>query len=146
MNGSLFGRTPVILITDNMERVVLPSSMMGALRRARDFGRRAGNISSNHPLNTLVETAVTLPGAVSLAPMEHERPDALFAKVTPKDGKIGESDSCPICLGKWEEDDDIVVSRCSHAFHKACIRGWVMPENRKDASNRRNCPMCRTQL
>jgi len=146
MSGSLFGGAPVILITDNMERVVLPSSMMGALRRARDFGRRAGNLSTDHPLNTLVDTAVALPGAVSLAPMRHERPDALFAKVTPTNGKIGGSDSCPICLAKWEVDDDIVVSRCAHAFHKACIRVWVMPDNCKDEANRRNCPMCRTQL
>jgi len=146
MSGSLFGGAPVILITDNMERVVLPSSMMGALRRARDFGRRVGNLSTDHPLNTLVDTAITLPGAVSLAPMQYKQPDALFAKVTPTDGKIGESDSCPICLCKWEVDGDIVVSRCAHAFHKACIRSWVLHVNRNDKTNRQKCPMCRTQL
>lgn len=146
MKGGLFSGAPFIIVTDNMERIVLPASMMGALRRARDFGRRSGGLSADHPLNTVVETAMTLPGAVSLAPAPEERPVPMFAKVKPKKGKVGEDDKCPICLGEWEDDDDIVVSRCAHAFHKDCIRDWVRPGNKMGAPNRDKCPMCRSQL
>lgn len=146
MKESWFSGAPLILITDNMERIVLPASMMGALRRARDFGRRSGGLSADHPLNTVVETALTLPGAISLAPFPEERPVPLFATVNAKEGKVGESNNCPICLGEWAEDDDIVVSRCAHAFHKACIRDWVRPGNKTGAPNRDKCPMCRAQL
>lgn len=146
MKGSLFSGAPLILITDNMDRIVLPASMMGALRRARDFGRRSGGLSADHPLNVVVETAIALPGAVSLAPASQEQPPALFADVKAKDGKVGDSDKCPICLGAWEADDDIVVSKCAHAFHRSCIRDWVQPGNCAKENNRRNCPMCRAVL
>ena len=146
MRGNLTSSASVVIITDTMDRIVLPASMMGALRRARDFGRRSGGLSSDHPLNTVVENAITLPGAVSLAPIPHERPDALFADVTAKDGKVGDSDKCPICLGEWAKDDEIVVSRCAHAFHKACISDWVRPGHKVGGANRDKCPMCRAQL
>lgn len=146
MKGSLFGGAPLVIITDNMERIILPASMMGALRRARDFGRRSGDLSSNHPLNAVIENAISLPGAISLAPVPHERPPALFADVKASSGKVGDSDKCPICLGEWQDDDDVVVSRCAHAFHRSCIREWVQPRNKIGQNNRDTCPMCRAQL
>lgn len=148
MQGSFSGGAPIILITENMERIVLPSSMMGALRRARNFGRRAGSLSANHPLNAVVENAVTIPGAVSLAPAPQEKPCPLFADAKPTNGKVGDSEQCPICLGKWSEtDDEIVLSQCAHAFHKGCIREWVQPPGRTKADQNRDlCPICRSQL
>lgn len=146
MTASLFTGSTLVIITDNMDRIVLPASMMGALRRARDFGRRSGGLPHNHPLNTVVESAISLPGAVSLAPAPEERPIPMFASVKPKEGKVGDSDKCPICLGEWSEDDDVVVSRCAHAFHRNCIRDWVRPGNKMGAPNRDKCPMCRAQL
>ena len=146
MKGSFFSGGSLILITDDMERIVLPSSMMCALRRARDFGRRAGNLSSDHPLNVVIENAITLPGAVSLAPSPHERPQALFADVEAKDGTVGGSTNCPICLNDWAKDDDIVLSRCAHAFHRECIRAWVQPQDSSKGVNRDTCPLCRAQL
>ena len=146
MKGSLFSGAALVIITDSMDRLVLPASMMGALRRARDFGRRSGDLSADHPLNTVVETALTLPGAVSLAHTPEERPVPLFANVNAKKGKVGESDKCSICLEEWGEEDDIVVSRCAHAFHRDCIRAWVKPRNKAGGPNRDKCPMCRAQL
>tara|TARA_B100001094_G_scaffold209698_2_gene203605 strand:+ start:3583 stop:4023 length:441 start_codon:yes stop_codon:yes gene_type:complete len=146
MQGSLFSGAPLVLITDNMERIVLPASMMGALRRARDFGRRTGAMSSDHPLNDVVENAISLPGAISLAPVPEERQDALFADVKVKNGKVGDTDKCPICLVEWEDEDEIVISRCAHAFHKQCIREWVQPGMKNGLPNRDKCPMCRAQL
>ena len=45
---------------------------------------------------------------------------------------------CPICL-ESNEDDDMdkwLITRCNHAFHDACIKGWV----------KNSCPICRKVL
>ena len=143
---SRYEGTPCVVIAANMDRIVLPASMLAAMRRTRDFARSTGSISSTHPLNMVVENAGELPGAISLAPVPHEAPAPLFAAVGVKGGKIGECTSCPICLVDYEDGDDCVISKCAHAFHRECIRCWVVPNTRVKGANRTTCPLCRSQL
>ena len=42
---------------------------------------------------------------------------------------------CPICLKKYEQDDEITTLPCCHEFHSECVTAWL----NKSA----NCPMCR---
>ena len=51
--------------------------------------------------------------------------------------QIGD-DRCAICLGNIEENDNVAVLSCTHFFHEACIREWVVRNNR--------CPTCREPL
>lgn len=147
MSAKYYVGASCVLITDNMDRIVLPASMLGAMRRARDFARRSGNISAQHPLHIVVDNAEALPGAISLSRAPNEQPSALFADVKPRNGKVGDSDKCPICLVEWGgDDDDVVVSRCAHAFHRQCIREWVQPHKCGNGQQRNTCPMCRAQL
>lgn len=45
---------------------------------------------------------------------------------------------CPICLQEWEEDDQIKVTPCGHAFHGDCIGHWL--------KNERTCAFCRQDV
>lgn len=43
---------------------------------------------------------------------------------------------CLICLEDWEDDDDVRVLSCRHAFHVGCVDRWLT-----GTSN--TCPLCR---
>jgi len=43
--------------------------------------------------------------------------------------------NCPICL---DENPDMILSNCSHAFHKVCINQWLELSV--------FCPLCRTPV
>lgn len=45
---------------------------------------------------------------------------------------------CAICLQTWDPDDAIKVTPCGHAFHEACIGGWLQTA--------RTCALCRKDL
>ena len=42
---------------------------------------------------------------------------------------------CPICLKRFEQDDEVMELPCSHQFHSDCLTAWLT----KAAS----CPLCR---
>jgi len=48
-----------------------------------------------------------------------------------------EDDLCPICL-ESESDDEIVLLKCNHKFHKACIESQL--------GYNRICPICRRPI
>jgi len=42
---------------------------------------------------------------------------------------------CPICLKKFEQDDELTLLPCDHEFHNECVTAWL--------SKAANCPLCR---
>ena len=42
---------------------------------------------------------------------------------------------CPICLKKFEQDDELTLLPCEHEFHSECVEAWL--------NKAANCPMCR---
>ncbi|EOA26026.1 hypothetical protein CARUB_v10019434mg [Capsella rubella] len=63
------------------------------------------------------------------------------------------SDTCAVCLGDLEDNDEIRELRnCTHVFHRDCIDRWVDYVCRgggcggDDDDNHRTCPLCRTPL
>lgn len=59
------------------------------------------------------------------------------------------SDTCAVCLGDLEDDDEIRELRnCTHVFHRDCIDRWLDYECRggDEDDNHRTCPLCRTPL
>jgi hypothetical protein len=53
------------------------------------------------------------------------------------------NDSCPIDLVPFNENDDVSVTKCSHAFHFNCIKNYFL-EN--ESNNEFKCPICLTPL
>jgi len=53
------------------------------------------------------------------------------------------NDSCPIDLIPFNEDDNVSVTKCSHAFHFNCIKKYLL-EN--ESNNEYKCPICLTPL
>lgn len=43
--------------------------------------------------------------------------------------------SCSICLSDYETEEDIVIFKCQHIFHKSCIQDWTKSHS--------TCPCCR---
>ena len=53
------------------------------------------------------------------------------------------NDSCPIDLTPFNENDNVSVTKCSHAFHFNCIKKYLL-EN--ESNNEFKCPICLTTL
>lgn len=52
--------------------------------------------------------------------------------------------TCPICSLHWEENNSgVVVTHCSHYFHKDCILQWMNGEWEGPTDS---CPCCRTEF
>lgn len=50
--------------------------------------------------------------------------------------KVPDDESCAICSENFDNLAIIAVSRCTHYFHKSCLRDWVCELNA-------SCPICR---
>ncbi|XP_050217916.1 uncharacterized protein LOC126668783 [Mercurialis annua] len=63
----------------------------------------------------------------------------LFKKVVYSKKKVSTSeeddDVCPICLEKFEDENECVVLPCSHMFHELCLQNWL--------NKNTLCPICR---
>ena len=52
-------------------------------------------------------------------------------------GLVGEDRTCVVCLGEFEEGDELrTLPHCMHSFHVPCIDTWLL--------SHMNCPMCRS--
>ena len=51
------------------------------------------------------------------------------------DPTVKQDDTCTICLEDFEAKQECIVLRCKHAFHKKCVKNWLLQNN--------SCPLCR---
>jgi hypothetical protein len=63
-----------------------------------------------------------------------------YGSVSQNDAKTHEDDEphCSICLGEYEEGEELVKLPCSHIYHDECISSWC--------SNHIRCPLCNANL
>lgn len=47
-------------------------------------------------------------------------------------------EECSICLEKFKKKEKKIIIKCSHEFHKNCIKEWL--------KNNNTCPLCRIEL
>ena len=45
---------------------------------------------------------------------------------------------CCICMGDFNDEEIILKTKCSHVFHKDCLKSWLVSIER--------CPICREYL
>jgi hypothetical protein len=55
-----------------------------------------------------------------------------------KPGSGDEEPHCSICLGEYEEGEELSTLPCGHIYHDECIGSWC--------SNHTRCPLCNTDL
>ena len=51
---------------------------------------------------------------------------------------IGQSETCTICLGDYEDDEQLRLLPCGHCFHAECVDAWLQIN--------RICPMCKVDV
>jgi hypothetical protein len=51
---------------------------------------------------------------------------------------------CAICLGDWEQEENVVFTPCQHAFHEECLQVWLVRQMR--SLNQQSCAVCRQDL
>jgi len=49
-----------------------------------------------------------------------------------------DNQDCSICFGKMGKKRRVIQLKCSHIYHKKCIKSWI--------DNNDTCPMCRDQI
>jgi E3 ubiquitin-protein ligase DOA10 len=56
------------------------------------------------------------------------------------DGKQAEANMCSICLGQFEDGEEVISLHChkAHIFHERCILEW--------SKNKKECPLCRKHV
>jgi hypothetical protein len=82
-----------------------------------------------------------------LPEVDYSAPDDLIAALPKKiwstannnkedDGRenLYEQMSCAICLGDYEEGEELTVLPCNHSFHAECVTEWLHTRNK--------CPLC----
>ena len=76
-------------------------------------------------------------------PASAAEPDAHHAAAEPgkrsDEGADEDTEECAICLGCFEEHDELRALSCQHRFHRVCIDRWLI--SRADAPS---CPLCKT--
>jgi len=45
-----------------------------------------------------------------------------------------ENNECIICLDNMKKDDDIIIIKCGHKYHKTCLMKWF--------NKKKICPEC----
>lgn len=56
----------------------------------------------------------------------------------PSSSNGDEEPHCSICLGEYEEGEELCTLPCGHVYHSDCIGSWC--------SNHTRCPLCNTDL
>lgn len=66
----------------------------------------------------------------------HQIPSHKYEKKNCDDGGDGGSGTCAVCLGDFEEGDELrTMPLCMHSFHVPCIDMWL--------NSHSSCPICR---
>ena len=82
-----------------------------------------------------IRLASDLQQALPEADLDDDEEDNINSTLPPEMLAAPE-DSCAICIGTLEDDEDVRGLTCGHAFHAACIDPWL-------TSRRACCPLCK---
>lgn len=87
--------------------------------------------STSNPMSLATDLQQALPEA----DLDGDEQDNINSTLAPE-MLAAPGDSCAICIGTLEDDEDVRGLTCGHAFHPACIDPWL-------TSRRACCPLCK---
>lgn len=70
--------------------------------------------------------------------LRDKQPPPTSSDVPHSYGTGEEAPHCSICLGEYEEGEQLCRLPCSHVYHTDCINSWC--------SNHTRCPLCNVDL
>ncbi|TNY23817.1 hypothetical protein DMC30DRAFT_346676, partial [Rhodotorula diobovata] len=77
-----------------------------------------------------------LPTPSSSSSSSSSPPDgAPVASTSTQSLELDKETRCGICLCDYEDDDECVLTRCTHLFHRECAEAWLTQKG--------TCPVCR---
>jgi len=65
----------------------------------------------------------------------------IFRRLTRPPAKLFNDGTCSICIDDFQENRDIVISKCGHLYHKNCFREFI----HSTSSSNIICPICKAQ-
>jgi len=99
---------------------------------SRNFHKMCYRVNNRNNNEPLIVQRVTNGPVITISP----EPVILMKKNYTTD--IEDMESCPVCLDKYNEDEELVELDCHHYYHEKCIKDWLI--------NNRSCPMCREDV
>lgn len=95
--------------------------------------------NSQHSILQQIRSGERDPTTTSPSQAPKTQPPQTPTKMTTIKFERMTNNKCSICLGVFENDDDIfVVPQCFHYFHEKCSGEWIKQHN--------SCPLCRKRI
>ena len=117
------------------------------LRKRKKKKKEENEISRTNSTNSTTQPSTNLSLSQSIVNIPREVKINAFCECFLKPIKFNKiniyNESCPIDLVKFEEDNEISVTKCYHGFHYECIKKYMV-EN--DKNKEIKCPICLTTL
>jgi len=78
---------------------------------------------------------------VALGVQEEEEDEGYFNHTGTQLVACASCTSCSICITNFEEGEEVLLlPQCGHIFHHACIREWLVEQDRE------TCPLCQRDV
>lgn len=110
----------------------IPQNYGNSMSALEDIISLTNQITENNYRNTILNFMREL-GTIGTSPQK----EIIFDEKKFSDLKEVD-DTCPICLEKFKDEENVAVLECGHLYHPNCIKKW--------GKQKPSCPMCKKEI